>query len=183
MVEIICILDRSGSMGGLEDEVINSFNKFIKDQKAVEGKARVTLVLFDDHIETPFLQVKLKKFESIDNSIYFTRGMTSLNDAIGKTLNRDEFKESDKAIVWIQTDGAENSSQEYNSENVKKLVKEKTQKGWEFMFMGANIDAFGVGSSYGLKKGAIRDYDNNARGIQDNTTFASANTVAYRTNN
>lgn len=179
-VEIICILDRSGSMGHLRDEVINSFNNFIDEQKKLEGKARVTLVLFDDQIETPFKRVKLKKFKHIDERTYFVRGMTSLNDAIGVTLNDAEFDGKKKAVVLIQTDGGENSSQEFTNSQVKKLVEQKQADGWDFLFLGANIDTFNVGSAYGFKQDQMQNYVANKAGVSANSAFMSARSVAYR---
>jgi len=179
-MEIICILDRSASMQHLTQEVINSFNNFIKEQKKIEGKANVTLVLFDDKIETPFQRVSLKKFKKINEETYYTRGMTSLYDAIGQTLNNEIFKDKKKAIVLIQTDGQENASQEFNNESVKKLVEEKKGKGWDFLFLGANIDSFAVGSSFGLTENDTIDFAATAKGLSDSYMQMSTRTVAYR---
>ena len=183
MVEIICILDRSGSMTGLENDVIGSFNGFMKEQKGIKGKANVTLVLFDNKVETIFEKVKVKKVKKIDKDIYYTRGSTSLNDAIGMTLNSDQFKDTKKAIVWIQTDGEENSSKEYTNDDIKSLVKKKKKDNWEFIFMGANIDSFQVGSNYGFSSKDIHNYENNARGIQINSLTVGDLTTSYRSNN
>lgn len=180
--EIICILDRSGSMGHLRMEVINSFNSFIEEQKEMSGKARVTLVLFDDKIEMPFMRVKLKKFKDIDEEIYYVRGMTSLNDAIGKTLNHDLFVGKKKAIVLIQTDGGENSSKDYSNARVKTLVEKKQALGWDFLFLGANIDTFSVGSSYGFQPNQMMNYVANKSGINTNSVTMSVRSTAYRSN-
>jgi uncharacterized protein with von Willebrand factor type A (vWA) domain len=132
--EIICILDRSGSMRGSENEVINSFNKFIKDQKKIEGKAKVTLVLFDNEYEMPWRRIPLKDTPKLTKELYYTRGMTALNDSIGKTIN--DFSKKKKVIMLIQTDGFENCSREFSTDQVKKLIKKK--KKWEFVFIGSN---------------------------------------------
>ncbi len=173
VVDIICILDRSGSMMGLQDEVINSFNEFIQDQRKEAGKARVTLVLFDDKYEVVYEGMKLKKVPELTSETYFARGMTSLYDAIGKTLTNVDVKD---AMVLIQTDGHENSSQEFNQSRIKSLIKEKEDLGWDFIFLGANIDAASVGSSFGLHASKTSQFDASDAGIK--TAYATMNATA-----
>lgn len=176
-VEILCILDRSGSMGFLAEEVINSFNQFIEDQKKEEGKARVTLVLFDNNYEKVYESVKLKKVPELTSKTYFARGLTSLYDAIGKTITDCDAKD---AMVLIQTDGFENSSQEFNQTSVKKLIKEKEALGWDFIFLGANIDTVAVGTGFGMAASKSVSYANSTDGVKGAFMNMSAVTSDYR---
>jgi len=175
--EIICILDRSGSMGGLATEVINSFNNFITEQKEVKGKAKVTLVLFDDQYDLVLDRVKLNDVPELTEATYFARGMTAMNDAIGRTI-KNVKEGTNKAIVLIQTDGYENASHEYTNAQIKVMVKEKEDGGWNFVFLGANIDTVAEGGLRGFDKSF--SFDNNARGVQTAYASMSASTVAYR---
>lgn len=176
MVDIVCILDRSGSMRGLANEVIGSFNEFLKEQKKMEGEARLTLVLFDDHYDVVYDKVELNSVPDLTSDLYFARGMTALHDAIGKTIT--SMKEVTKAIVLIQTDGEENSSHEYKKDAIKKLVEEKTIAGWEFHFIGANIDAMAEGTSYGIHNNT--QITNDLIGIQKAAVSRMASVTKYR---
>ena len=144
---IIAILDRSGSMAMMANEVIGNFNGFLKEQQSVEGKAKLTLVLFDDQYEVVYDKVDLQAAKPITAETYFTRGMTAMNDAVGKTLSR--MRDKKNAIVLINTDGYENASKEYDQKAVKALVDQLKDK-WEFIFVGADIDAAQIGGSLGI---------------------------------
>lgn len=176
---IVCILDRSGSMGSLTDEVIGSFNNFIKEQKEIKGKAKVTTILFDDKYEVLHDKVNLDDVPELTTKEYFTRGMTAMNDAIGKTIT--SLMDKKKAIVLIQTDGAENASIEYTYDMVKQLVKKKTKDGWQFNFLGANIDAQVVGQQYGVNIANTRGFTANSAGVQDAFASMSVASTTYRT--
>ena len=176
--EIICVLDRSGSMGGLAVEVVNSFNEFIADQRKIPGKAKVTVVLFDDKYEVVHDRIKLEDVPELTGEVYFTRGMTALNDAIGKTIQNVD-KKRDKVILMIQTDGQENASQEYTkSGTIKKMVEEKEKKGWEVMFLGANIDSFVEGGARGIRSSV--NYAPTTDGVKFAYQTMSDATRAYR---
>lgn len=175
---IMCILDRSGSMSGTQAEIISNFNEFIAKQKAEQGSANLTLVLFDDSYEVVYDKVPLDKVEPIDESIYFVRGMTALNDAIGKTLNAND---DEAAIVLIQTDGYENSSREYDQAKVKELIKGKEAKGWDFLFLGADIDVQGEAMSRGIVASKTMAFDKSAMGINMAYDAMSTVTASYRT--
>ena len=170
---IICILDKSGSMSSLALEVVSNFNKFLTKQQSIKGKAKLTLVLFDDDYEVIYDQVKLKDVKPLTDE-YQIGGMTAMNDAIGKTLSKLSNKE--KAIVFIHTDGYENASKEYSASEVKKLIDSK--KNWDFNFVGADIDAKQVSSSLGITKSM--KINKNARGVQMSYDTFSDVTVAYR---
>lgn len=177
-LQIVCILDMSGSMTPIADEVIGSFNHFIEEQKKLEGKAEVTLVVFDGIIEVPLDKVKLKKVQPIDSTIYKPRGMTALYDAIGKTIqNFDEYKD---VVLLIQTDGAENSSQEFTQSVVQEMVKNKEAEGWDITFLGANIDAKSVGASLGVALHKSVQYTADTNGIQEAFACMSMMSSDYR---
>lgn len=152
--DIICIVDRSGSMMSIRDDAIGGFNSMLEEQKAVPGEASVTLVLFDHEILTPIDRMSIKDVPPLTQDTFVPRGSTALLDAIGVTLNKArQFQPKGpdhKWIVVIITDGQENSSREWNRENVKKLTDELTDKGWEFVYVAANQDAFAVGAAMGV---------------------------------
>ena len=175
---VVAILDCSGSMGSLQEEVISNFNKFLKEQQAVKGKAKLTLVTFDDQYNLVYDKVKLKDVEPITNNEYIIGGMTALNDAVGKTVSKMINKK--KVILFIHTDGAENSSQEYTAEQVQALVKSKEDE-WEVMFVGAGIDAQTTGSNLGFQVTDCFSTTRTADDLQVSYASFSANTVAYRT--
>ncbi len=177
--EIVCILDRSGSMAGSENEVLGSFNKFIKDQKKIEGKAKVTLVLFDHEYSMPWCRIPLKDTPKLTKELYVTRGMTALNDAIGKTIN--SFLKKKKVIMLIQTDGFENCSLEFSTRQIKKLIKKK--KKWEFVFIGSDLssrDTVAAAMSYGIDRTKTINTSKSSMGFAA-AAFANASTTSlYR---
>ena len=158
LTEIIFLLDRSGSMSGLESDTIGGFNAFIKKQCELEGEVSLTTVLFDDQYELLWngidaTKVKLTKKE------YYVRGMTALLDAIGKTISEVDHRLSktledrkpDKVIFVITTDGMENASREFTYEKIKERIKQQEEHhNWEFIFIGANIDAAEEAENMGI---------------------------------
>lgn len=180
MTEIVCILDRSGSMGNMANEVINSFNYFIQKQKELPGTStqdKLTLVLFDDNYEVVHDKIYLLNTPKLTSSTYYVRGMTSLNDAICKAVNNID-KSSKNVIVLIQTDGQENSSKEFTTEYTKKLIKEKELLGWEFNFVGAGLDAFKNGETFGLRNNIYVNQD--SYGVQKSFDFFTQQCINYR---
>jgi len=172
---IICILDRSGSMSGMQDEVISNFNHFLAEQKELEGKAKLTLVLFDDRYEMIYDEIDLQKARRLTNRQYFARGMTAMNDAVGRTLVNK--KQHDKAIVLIHTDGYENHSKEYTPKDIKKLVKGLKKK-WEFIFVGADIDAQRTNRDYGFTH-TLQSHNDNF-GMNNSYELFNTVTACYR---
>ena len=154
-------------MSGLESDTIGGFNSMITKQKKEEGEAYITTVLFDDKIETLHDRIEIGRVEPMNDSQYFTRGCTALLDAIGKTVNhisdihryaREEDR-PEKTIFIITTDGLENSSREFTYDKIKKLLTKKQEKdGWEFLFLGANIDAIEVAGKMGISRDDACDY-------------------------
>ena len=162
IAEIICILDRSGSMTGLVQETITGYNTFIKEQQD-EGPGKVTLVLFDDKYEMVYEDIMLHAVPELTDKVYYSRGWTALRDAIGKTINhvleRHIDDKPDKTIVFITTDGLENASTEFTQEQIRDMVKDCEKEGWIFFFMGAGIDAFSVGTGMGFAAANIASTD------------------------
>ena len=147
LTELVCILDKSGSMASLKDDTIGGFNSLIKKQKDEEGECLVTTVLFNSNIEILHNRVPLKDVKDITTKDYQAMGCTALLDAIGVSKE----KRPDKVLFAIITDGAENSSKEYNIKQVKNSVTTCQELlGWEFIFLGANIDAIETASTFGI---------------------------------
>ena len=148
--ELVFILDRSGSMAGLEKDTIGGFNAMLKKQKEVEGECRITTVLFDNQINILHDRLDIQAIGCLTEKDYQVGGSTALLDAIGSTINKIgnvqkhsayEHRAS-KVLFVIITDGEENSSREFSSERVKKMTEHQMKKyNWEFIFLGANIDA------------------------------------------
>lgn len=175
-VEIVCVLDRSASMGGMVNEVIGGFNNFVAEQKKEKGKAKLTLVLFDDQYELVHDRVKIKDVPELTQDVYFTRGMTALYDAIGKTMAN--IKPKNDGIFLVQTDGQENASQEFDNAMVKKLIKKRKKKGWQFVFLGADMDAMNAGGSVGFDNTIA--YGNNVKGNASMYSTLSVMTSSVR---
>lgn len=151
---IVAILDRSGSMAGLQAETITGFNEWLKaTKKAFKGQqARLTLHLFDDRHEFPVIDSDLADVPPIDATLYFARGFTALLDAIGQSLTETKSRvaKSDRALAFIVTDGYENNSREYTREQIKGLLEKLQKKGnWTIDYLGANQDAILVGAGLG----------------------------------
>ena len=185
LTELIFILDRSGSMHHLESDTIGGYNSFLDQQRAEEGEALVTTVLFDDKYEILHDCIDIKKVQPITKKEYFARGSTALLDAVGKTIKEVEHRQNftaedetpEKTMVVIITDGLENSSREYNLDTVKKMVTAQQEKhGWEFIFLGANIDAVKTAGGFGISADRAVNYHADAVGTA--TNFASVSVAA-----
>lgn len=181
-VEIIAILDRSGSMGLLAKEAIQGFNKFLAEQKALPGEALLTLVLFNGTVETVLKAVPLKDVADLTAATYVPDGMTALNDAIGVSISGLLERAPDKAIVVILTDGYENASQTYNQERARALIKTSEEKGYETVYLAANQDAIAVAKdSYGIKISNAANFAATGVGTMDAFVLrASVATTNYR---
>ena len=175
LTEIVYILDRSGSMSGLEADTIGGFNSMIEKQKQTGEKAYVSTVLFDDRTEVIHDRVPIEKVDKITNKEYFVRGSTALLDAVGGAIKhiinilkyaREEDR-PDKTIFVITTDGMENASINYNYDQVKKMIeKEQKEYGWEFIFIGANIDACAEAERFGIRRERAVNYIHDDRGTK-----------------
>jgi uncharacterized protein YegL len=174
LTEIVFILDRSGSMGGLENDTIGGFNGFVKKQ-AEAGQTSLTTVLFDDRYEILHNGIDAKHV-TLTDSEYFTRGSTALLDAVGKTINdvgrrlnetAEELRPG-KVIFVITTDGLENASRKFGYDEVKRMITHQTEKySWEFVFMGANIDVIEEGDKLGIKADRSFAFASTSEGLCD----------------
>ena len=180
LTELVFILDRSGSMGGLESDTIGGFNGMLLKQKKEEGEANVTTVLFDDEIDVIHDRFPVEVVKPLTDEDYYVRGCTALLDAIGSTVKKieniqnrlPEEMRAEKVIFVITTDGQENASQEYSYKMVKKMIEKHQEIGWQFIFMGANIDAVKEAESLGIKSMCAVSYRNDSKGVQLNYSVA-----------
>lgn len=173
--ELVFILDRSGSMSGLEGDTIGGFNSLIEKQKRVEGKCFVTTVLFDNRSETIHDRVELSEIKPMTEDDYSVRGCTALLDALGETIRhiahihryaRAEDVPAHTTFV-IMTDGMENASRRYDSATVKRMIEhEKEKYGWEFLFLAANIDAVETARHFGIGADRAVNYHADSVGTQ-----------------
>ncbi len=159
LTEIVYILDRSGSMNGLEKDTVGGYNSFLEKQKAEDGDAVVTTVLFDDKYAMVHDRVDIKKVKPLTDKEYYARGMTALFDAVGRTIcyidarhkNALESEVPANTIFVITTDGYENASVEFRGQDVKAMIEnKKKESGWKFLFLGANIDAVETAKGFGI---------------------------------
>ena len=175
LTEVVFILDRSGSMSGLEQDTIGGFNSLIKKQKKEEGEVLVSTVLFDDVSEVIYNRVPIQKVEPMTDRTYYVRGCTALLDAVGGAIHHianvhKYAKEEDvpvKTLFVITTDGYENASRKYTYHKVKKMIElEKNKYDWEFIFLGANIDSFAIGDCMGIDPDMTFNSINDSEGIR-----------------
>ena len=173
ITELVFILDRSGSMAGLESDTIGGFNSLIEKQKKVEGKCYVSTVLFDNVSEVIHDRAELEKIMPMTDKDYYVRGCTALIDAIGGAVKHIEkihkyAREEDvpeHTMFVITTDGMENASKEYTADQVRKMIEEKKEKnGWEFLFIGANIDSVKTAKNFGIGEDRAVNYKADKRG-------------------
>ena len=160
-MDVVFLLDRSGSMGGIEKDTIGGYNSYIDSQRGKNVK--VTTILFDDKYEVLHNREDVDNIKKLTNKEYYVRGCTALLDAIGKTIREMEDKNPNKVIFIITTDGYENASTKYNKSQIKELIS--VHKDWKFMYIGADIDSYSEGRSLGIKDEFIANYKKTDRGI------------------
>lgn len=189
LTELVFIIDRSGSMGGLESDTIGGFNAMLKEQQAVEGDAVVTTVLFDDEYELLHDRIDIRAVAPLTDKDYTVRGSTALLDALGRTIQKiravqkhtDEKYRAEKVLFVIITDGQENASREYSAQRIKTRIEHQKQKyGWEFVFFGANMDAVMEAGKLGIAADRAQNYRADAIGTSTAYTAMSAFSTAYR---
>ncbi len=173
LTELVFILDRSGSMGGLESDTIGGFNSMIAKQQKEEGEAVVSTVLFDDRCDVIHDRVPIGDVKKLTEDDYFVRGCTALLDAVGGAIHhignvhkyaREEDRPA-KTLFIITTDGLENASKEYTFKDVKKMISRQQEKyNWEFLFLGANIDAIEVAGNMGISRDRAANYNCDSAG-------------------
>lgn len=180
--ELVFILDKSGSMAGKEGDTIGGFNALLTKQKAENGLAYVTTVLFDDKLELLHDRLDVRFVQPISEKEYYVGASTALLDAIGHTIFRIEanMRESQmmgkkaNVIVVIVTDGYENASRRYSVMEIRKLVEQHKEMGWEFIFLGANIDAIGTAAHIGIAADRASNFYTDPQGINANYNSVSA---------
>lgn len=166
ITETVFILDRSGSMSGLESDTIGGFNSMLRKQRELDGKCYVSTVLFDDVSEVIHDRLDISEVKELTDRDYFARGCTALTDAIGSAIHHIENIHKyarpedvpEHTLFVITTDGMENASREYTAEKVREMVEEKKKAGWEFIFMAANIDSVETASHYGIGRNRAVNY-------------------------
>ncbi len=177
LTEIVFILDRSGSMSGLEADTIGGFNSMIEKQKNAEGEALISTVLFDNTSEVIHDRVSVQSIKPMTRDDYTVRGCTALLDAIGGAIhhigNVHKYARAEDVpehtLFVITTDGVENASHRYSSEKVKKMIERQKEKyGWEFLFLGANIDAVETARHFGISEDRAVNYHSDSEGTQLN---------------
>ena len=163
-LDVVFILDKSGSMGGQEDNTISSFNEYLEKEKKNKYKTYITTVLFSDDYNIIHDRVDVSKVKKLTKKEYFVGGCTALLDTLGNIIHKIETKDIDKVLFIIITDGYENASKEYNSEDIKKLIKKN--KDYEFIYIGADIDSYAAGSQIGIKKDNIANFKKDINGTK-----------------
>jgi uncharacterized protein YegL len=186
-ISIYIILDGSGSMSGVNDDVNGGVNQFLKDQREFDsgdGDAFITLTVFDTNIVKMYVDEPIADVEDVDRAVTLLGGMTALLDAVGKTLSEaNSVKKPGKKLVLIYTDGFENASKEWKLEGVKKLIKDLEDTGeWTFTFMSAGVDNFAQASAMGIASGNYAYVANTGAATADNMARMSAGTTGLRTN-
>lgn len=189
LTEVVFILDRSGSMSGLEADTIGGFNSMIGKQKKEDGEAVISTVLFDDQQEVVYDRQPVKMVEPMTDRQYYVRGCTALLDAIGGAIHhignvhkyaREEDR-PEKTMFIITTDGMENASRFYTYDRVKYMVERQKEKyGWEFLFLGANIDAISVAARFGINADRAINYECDQVGTSLNYQVMSETITAVR---
>lgn len=182
--EIIFVIDKSGSMYHLAGDTIGGFNGFVASQKTLEGKATLTTVLFDNTWKILHDGVDIREVKPMTASDYVTGGSTAMLDAIGEVINKvqdrhDELgiEKPDNVMFVITTDGEENSSHKFNKSQIEKMIKHQTNgHGWEFMFLGANMDAVKEAEDIGIKSTRAVTYDYTTQGV--NAVYATVDCLA-----
>lgn len=189
LTELVFILDRSGSMQGMEKDTIGGFNSMIDKQKREEGEALVSTVLFDHHSKVLHDRIPLKKIKTMRQKDYTAGGSTALLDAIGGAIHHirtvhkyiREKDRPEKTMVVIMTDGLENASSHYTLEHVKEdIERQKERYGWEFLFLGANIDAVEAAGCIGIDSSRSVNFHCDREGTQLNYEVVGEAITGFR---
>ncbi|MCI2050018.1 MAG: VWA domain-containing protein [Lachnospiraceae bacterium] len=189
--ELVFILDRSGSMGGLESDTIGGFNAMLMKQRALKGECRITTVLFNSELTVLHDRIDIEAVQPITEKEYAVGGCTALLDAIGTTIDRivkdrkksPEGYRAGKVMFVIITDGLENSSREYSSKRIRQKISEQKEKyGWEFIFLGADLSAVETADDLGISRNRATVYNSDHAGTRLNYEVMSEAAAQFRTN-
>jgi len=186
--ELVFIMDKSGSMGGFEGDTIGGFNSLLAKQKALKGECRLTTVLFDNEYQLLHDRIEIEAVSPMTEKDYSAGGMTALLDAVGTTIGKikavqeNSAKEyrADKVMFVIITDGQENASREYSAWQIKEQIKRQKKEGWEFIFLGANIDAVEAAAEIGISRERAAKYVQDKRGNSLNFKVINECAAAFR---
>lgn len=190
-LELVFLLDRSGSMSGLEHDTIGGFNGMIQKQRQLEGEVRVSTMLFDDRFDVIHDRLPIETISPLTEREYYVRGSTALLDAIGRSIRhirkvRDRQAENErmnKVLFVITTDGMENASREFSAEYVKLLVERMQEKEqWDFLFLGANIDAIAAAEQVGIRADRSANFHADKKGIRSHYDSVSKAVMDLRIN-
>ena len=191
ITELVFILDKSGSMSGLESDTIGGYNAMLKKQQEETGKARITTVLFSDNSEILHDQANIMEMKPMTKRQYQVGGSTALLDAVGMTIHKignaqkyaEEEQRADKVMVVITTDGMENSSREYTYEKIRRMIeRQKNKYGWEFIFLGADIEAVAAAAKLGIERDRAVNFNSDSQGTQLNYKVISDAVSTIRAN-
>lgn len=163
-LDIVFVIDRSGSMHGSELDTIGGFNSFIEKERKKGFLTNVTTILFDDKYEMLYKRKDINEVEELTSDAYYVRGMTALLDAIGKSIVILDKEIDNKVLFVIMTDGYENASVEFSKSQIKNMIESHN---WEFIFMGADIDSYGEAASIGIRKSHVANYEKSKAGFND----------------
>ncbi len=155
-LDVVFILDKSGSMSGQEQNTISSFNEYLEKEKENKYDTYITTVMFSNDYNIVHDRIEVSKVDKLTNKDYFVGGCTALYDALGNTINNIKTKDTDKVLFIIITDGYENASKEYKKDDIKRLINEN--KDFEFIYIGADIDSYSAGSDIGIRKENIANF-------------------------
>ncbi len=161
-LDVVFILDKSGSMSGSEENTISSFNEYLEREKNNKFKTRITTILFSDDYSYLHKGLDVSKVKPLTHKDYYVGGCTALYDAIGSSINYIDKCDTDKVMFIIITDGYENASKEFNNEKIRKMIK--SHSNYEFIYIGADIDSYSTGGSIGISSSNISNYKKDRKG-------------------
>lgn len=182
MTEIVFILDKSGSMNSIKSDAIGGFNQFITEQQELKDDTTMSLVLFDSNYTKVYENIPLNEVKQLTENEYKPSSMTALYDAIGLSIESvsQRKKEGDDVLFVITTDGENNRSTKYTKEAVFEMIEDCKKKGWEFIFLAANQDAFSAGNSINISTGNSMNFAATTDGMSRSFAVSSAATKMYR---